>query len=120
MALTEIEAKKENVYLKNVIDEIRTQSSELGKEISVKQEDEVEFKRLLWEEKGSVDSVEMKTSLMASEMEARFILMKMEYYKKLLKIENNPYFGRIDFKSGGRDNKIYIGITHNHDFINIT
>ena len=113
MAIKESEVKYENVYLKNTIKEIKSQSSNLGVEINVKSEEEREFKRLLWEEKGSIDSVEMKTSLMVSEMEARFILMKMEYYKKLIKIENNPYFGRIDFtEEGGEKRKIYIGLTH--------
>ena len=113
MALSEVEAKKEEKYLKEVIEEVKEQSSALGKDINVKAEEETEFKRLLWEEKGSIDSVEMQTSLMASEMEANFLLMKMEYYKKLLKIEKNPYFGRIDFTDENNDKKkVYIGITH--------
>ena len=113
MALSEVEAKKEEKYLKEVIKEVQEQSTKLGKEINVKAEEETEFKRLLWEEKGSIDSVEMTTSLMRSEMEANFMLMKMEYYKKLIKIESNPYFGRIDFTDEvGDKKKVYIGITH--------
>lgn len=113
MALTKEEEAKERTHLKGIIKEIQKQLDELGKEIHIKNEQITEFKKFLWEEKGSVDSVEMKTSLMASEMEAYFMLMKMEYYKKLFKIENNPYFGRVDFEEEGEKiRKIYIGITH--------
>ena len=113
MALSENDMKQENKYLTLVSKEISAQLEELGKQIHVKEDEILEFKRMLWEEKGSVDSVEMKTSLMSSEMEANFMLMKMEYYKKLLKLQYSPYFGRIDFKEENEKVKpIYIGITH--------
>lgn len=114
MALTNDELKQEENYLENASFEIANQLDDLGKEIKVKDEQITEFKKFLWEEKGSVDSVEMTTSLMASEMEAGFMLMKMEYYKKLLKIQYSPYFGRVDFKEDDEDEKkkIYIGLTN--------
>lgn len=114
VALTNSELKQEENYLENASFEIANQLDDLGKEIKVKDEQITEFKKFLWEEKGSVDSVEMTTSLMASEMEAGFMLMKMEYYKKLLKIEYSPYFGRVDFKEDVEDEKkkIYIGLTN--------
>ena len=41
------------------------------------------------------------------------MLMKMEYYKKLLKVQYSPYFGRVDFKENGEEEKpIYIGLTN--------
>lgn len=114
VALTSKELKLEEKYLENASFEISNQLDDLGKEIKVKDEQITEFKKFLWEEKGSVDSVEMTTSLMASEMEAGFMLMKMEYYKKLLKIQYSPYFGRVDFKEDDEDEKkkIYIGLTN--------
>ncbi len=112
MSITLKEKEKEEAFLKEIIKEIKSQLDSLGKEIHIKNEQINEFKKFLWEEKASVDKVEMQTSLMASEMEANFMLMKMEYYKKLFKIENSPYFGRIDFKENDEVNKIYIGITH--------
>lgn len=103
----------EQNYLKTTVKEISYQLEKLGKEVHVKEEQITEFKKFLWESNGSIDKVEMQTSLMASEMEAGFVLMKMEYYKKLFKIQHNPYFGRIDFKEEGDDlRKIYIGLTH--------
>lgn len=114
MALTSKELKLEEKYLENASFEISNQLDDLGKEIKVTDEENLKFKKFLWEEKGSVDSVEMTTSLMASEMEAGFMLMKMEYYKKLLKIQYSPYFGRVDFKEDDEDEKkkIYIGLTN--------
>lgn len=113
MALSEKEVSWEEDYLRLASKEISSKLDILGKEIHVKDEEITEFKRLLWEEKGSVDSVEMRTSLMASEMEANFMLMKMEYYKKLLKIQYAPYFGRVDFKEDNEEvRKVYIGLTN--------
>ncbi len=121
MALSEKEMKLEKTYLRNASKEISNQLDILGKEIHVKEEEITEFKKVLWEDKGSIDSVEMQTGLMASQMEANFMLMKMEYYKKLLKIQYSPYFGRVDFKEDKEGKKaIYIGLTNvekNLDYI---
>lgn len=113
MALTEKELKEERNYLRNTSKEISNQLDVLGKEIHVKEEELTQFKKILWEDKGSIDSVEMQTGLMSSELEASFMLMKMEYYKKLLKIKYSPYFGRVDFKEENEEVKpIYIGLTN--------
>lgn len=113
MALTDAELKAEEHYLEKTSMEIEKQAKELGEKIQFKDEEITEFKKVLWEDKGSIDSVEMKTGLMASEMEANFLLMKMEYYKKLLKIQYSPYFGRVDFTDDtGKKREVYIGITH--------
>ncbi len=113
MALTEKELKKEKDYLVSTSKEISNQIDVLGKEIHVKESELSEFRKVLWEDKGSIDSVEMQTGLMSSELEAGFMLIKMEYYKKLLKVQYAPYFGRIDFKEDGEHTKpIYIGLTN--------
>ena len=46
--------------------------------------------------------------------------MKMEYYKKLLKLKYSPYFGRIDFKEedSGKMYKVYIGLAGVEDNLN--
>ena len=55
----------------------------------------------------------MQTELMSSQLEANFVLTKMNYYRKLLKLEYSPYFGRIDFKEDNLDTrKVYIGIAN--------
>lgn len=113
VALTESELKKEKNYLEKTSKEISEQIDILGKQIHVKESELTEFKKVLWEDKGSIDKVEMQTGLMSSELEAGFMLMKMEYYKKLLKVEYSPYFGRVDFKEDNEELKpIYIGLTN--------
>lgn len=113
MSLSNEEIRKENNYLEKTTNEISKQLESLGKEIHVGEEQINEFRRYLWEEKGNMDSVEMKTSMMSSEMEAGFMLGKMEYYRKLFRIQKEPYFGRVDFKEDGEEKEeIYIGLTH--------
>ena len=113
MALSKDELKLEENYLENTSKEISNQIDVLGKEIHVKKEKLTEFRKVLWEDKGSIDASEMQTGLMSSEFEASFMLMKMDYYRKLLKIEYSPYFGRVDFTENGCDlRKVYIGLTN--------
>lgn len=113
MNLSKEELKKEKNYLDFCLNLIEKQIKELGSEINVKESELTEFRKFLWEEKGSVDSVEMSTSLMSSEFDAMMILRKMEYYKKLIKLQYQPYFGRIDFTEDGDTKKeIYIGLSH--------
>lgn len=113
MALSKDELKLEENYLENTSKEISNQIDVLGKEIHVKKEKLTEFRKVLWEDKGSIDASEMQTGLMSSEFEASFMLMKMDYYRKLLKIEYSPYFGRVDFTENGCDlRKVYIGLAN--------
>ena len=120
MALSKNELIKEKRYLDFASSVISQKLDDLGKEISVKQEELTEFRKVLWEDKGSIDKVEMTTGLMSSEFEAGFMLMKMEYYKKLLKLKYSPYFGRIDFKEedSGKMYKVYIGLAGVEDNLN--
>ena len=112
MALSKNELIEEKRYLDCASSVISQKLDDLGKEISVKQEELTEFRKVLWEDKGSIDKVEMTTGLMSSEFEAGFMLMKMDYYKKLLKLKYSPYFGRIYFKEKDTDKiyKVYIGL----------
>ena len=114
MALNEKETKQEEIYLKKTSKEISEQLRTLQEEIHFKESEITEFKKMLWESKGSIDSVELTTDLMASELEANFALMKMDKYKRLLRTENSPYFGRVDFKEDRekQPEEIYIGLTN--------
>lgn len=113
MALSNNDIKQEKDYLEFATKEISKKIDILGKEIHVKNEKITEFKKVLWENRGSIDGVEMQTELMSSQLEANFVLTKMNYYRKLLKLEYSPYFGRIDFKEDNLDTrKVYIGIAN--------
>ena len=113
MAISKDDLAKEKLHLEKTINELEEQIESLGAQINVKNEEIKEFKKFLWEEKGSVDAVEMSTGLMSSEFEANFLLKKMDYYKKLLKMLYSPYFGLVEFKEKSKKTqKIYIGITN--------
>lgn len=113
MALSNNDIKQEKDYLEFATEEISKKIDILGKGIHVKNEKITEFKKVLWENRGSIDGVEMQTELMSSQLEANFVLTKMNYYRKLLKLEYSPYFGRIDFKEDNLDTrKVYIGIAN--------
>lgn len=113
MALSNNDIKQEKDYLEFATEEISKKINILGKEIHVKNEKITEFKKVLWENRESIDGVEMQTELMSSQLEANFVLTKMNYYRKLLKLEYSPYFGRIDFKEDNLDTrKVYIGIAN--------
>ena len=92
MSISAKEMDYERSYLKKVLNEISSVIDSLGKEINVKEQQLVEFKKVLWESKGSIDSVEMQTELMSSELEASFMLMKMDRYKRFFKAKPSPYF----------------------------
>lgn len=105
--------QEEQEYLKKASRELAKQIKVLGNDINFKETEMKEFRKLLWESKGSIDEVEMKTSLMSSELDASLMLQKMERYKKLVRAEESPYFGRIDFKEDDKQNikNVYIGIS---------
>ena len=55
----------------------------------------------------------MKTIISNNEQEIDNLEMKAKYYKKLYKIQNNPYFAKIVFKNDENINpNIYIGLTY--------
>lgn len=113
MPLSSIELTKEKENLAMTSKEIEKRLEVLGKELDLKDEELHELRRYLWEEKGSMDEVELSTGLMQSEFEADFALNKLDYYRKLYQVQKSPYFGRIDFKEEKEDpRKIYIGLTN--------
>ena len=54
----------------------------------------------------------MKTILSNNDKEIEDLEMQAKYYKKLYKIQNNPYFGKITFEDDEGKKDIYIGLTY--------
>lgn len=101
-------------YLKNSLIEIDKQISELSKDLEIESIDVKESRKFIWANKGSMDPVEIRSSLMASDFEYYAFERHANYLKKLYRVKTSPYFGRIDFKENAKinDQTIYIGITH--------
>jgi DNA helicase-2/ATP-dependent DNA helicase PcrA len=114
MSVSEKLLDYEKKYLKICLKEIATQINELSSNLQVEQVDIKESRKFIWENKGSMDPVEIRSSLMASEQEYYTFERRANYLKKLYRVKTNPYFGRIDFTEADTNiNRIvYIGITH--------
>ena len=113
MNIDEEDLLLEKHHLKNTISEIRNQISELADDLYDDEEKQKEFRSFLWDSRQELDDMEMKSLRNESEMEARLLERKKTYFKKLYKIQNSPYFGKITFKEDGdhiRD--YYIGLTY--------
>ncbi len=115
MNLSEKEISEEKEYLNYNLRIIRDKISELGQVLYDRQEKVMEFKKFIWDSRADMDPTEMKTMINASDLEITMMSYKSDYLQKLYRIQNNPYFGSITFKTDQDENKIYIGITHVED-----
>lgn len=113
MNLSESELKVEKDYLKFTIKELTNQIGQMGSELYEDEEKQKEFKRYMWDSRQELDDIELKSLRAESEMEARIFSRKVDHFKKLYKIQNNPYFGKITFKEENHPIKdYYIGLTY--------
>lgn len=108
MAISETEMNFEREYLNSVTNELRNKISEIGSALYQQEEKVNEFKKYLWDSKAGMDKVEVSSSILENDLEVELLTLRGQYLKKLMKCENNPYFGRVDFNG----DKIYIGITY--------
>jgi DNA helicase-2/ATP-dependent DNA helicase PcrA len=102
---------QEHKYLETSVDEINKQIGELSQGLQVEEVNIHEFKKFIWENRGSMDPVEIRSNLMSSDLEVYYFNKKAEYLKKLHRIKGSPYFGRIDF-TDDKEHVVYLGITH--------
>ena len=63
-----------------------------------------------------MDSAELSQVNSQSELEANMLLMKRDYFKKLYRIKDNPYFASIIFEDDdGEKFNVYLGLTYLKD-----
>ena len=115
MNISEEEIKKEKKWLDDTKNVINDKISELGQQLYDKEEKIQEFQKFMWDSRHDMDPTEMRSMVATNDIEVNMALRKGEYFQKLFKIQNNPYFGAITFKEGTSTQKIYIGITHVED-----
>ena len=99
MNLSDEELKKERNHLELTTKLLRQNISDLAQDLYDNEEKQQEFKRYVWDTKAELDPTEMKTILSNNDKEIEDLEMKAKYYKKLYKIQNNPYFGKITYES---------------------
>jgi len=112
MNLSEEEFKKEEKHLELTTKLLRENISSLAQDLYDNEEKQQEFKKYIWDTKAELDPTEMKTILSNNDKEIEDLEMKAKYYKKLYKIQNNPYFGKITFEDDEGNKDIYIGLTY--------
>lgn len=114
MPLSKETIEFEKKYLKLSLKEINNKIEKLGANLQIEEVNIREFKKFIWQNKGSMDEVEIRSNLLTSEMDSYLFENRANYLKKLYRLKKSPYFGRIDFKEEGdnREHIIYIGITH--------
>ena len=109
----------ENKHLDDTLRVIREKLSSLGQELYDDNDKILEFKKYIWDTKAELDPTEMRSMMAESDFDVYLMSKKGSYFKKLYKIQNNPYFGSIIFESDdAREENIYIGITYVSDNMN--
>ena len=115
MSITEKDLNQEKIYLGVTIDVIREKISKLGMELYEREDKVQEFQKFIWDSKADMDPTEMKNVILTNDTEVMLMQNKAKYLRRLYRIQDNPYFGAMTFKSGDETNKIYIGITYVED-----
>ena len=112
MNLSEEEFQKENLHLELTTKLLRSQISSMAQDLYDSEEKQQEFKKFVWDTHSELDPTEMKSIMSDNDLEINLLEMKANHYKKLYKIQNNPYFAKIVFESDEGIQEIYIGLTY--------
>ena len=116
MALTGKELDLEKRRLKEVLKLLDDKISRMGMDIFEDEEKLQEFRRYAWENKRGMDVQELNSVNVESELEANNLLRDREYFKKLMKIKDNPYFASIVFEDEDKQRySVYLGLTYLKD-----
>ena len=116
MAITGREFELEEKRLVEVSKLLEDQLAKMGEKIFEDEDKFQEFKRYSWENKRTMDSAELSQVNAQSELEGNMLLMKRDYFKKLYRIKNNPYFASIVFQDeDGERFNVYLGLTYLKD-----
>lgn len=116
MAIVGVELEKEKKILRGINLKISKKIDELGGDIKLEEDKIQEFKKFAWDNKSSMDSGDLAAVQSESNLEANMMLMQKDYFRKLLRIKNNPYFASIVFDDeDGEHHVIYIGLTYLKD-----
>lgn len=110
------EKQLEEQNLKKTAHDLNLQIAKMEKDIFKDAEQIREFRKYAWENKGGMDKQELNSVRTANEQEAMELLRRRDYFKKLIRIKNSPYFASIVLEDElKRQQKIYIGFTYLKD-----
>lgn len=110
------EFQKEKKKLKTISKEVKLVRDNLAKEVVGDMEEFSEFQKLAWQDKSSFDRAEFNQVLSSNEMEARRILAKRMYFKRVCLITPKPYFASFKYQDEeGKNYNIYMSLTYLKD-----
>lgn len=112
--------KQEKLYLKQITDTLKSAIKDIDSSIDDQTQDLKEHKDYLWQNKAEIDAQEKRSvreSILNLLMVGEGVIARRRRLSKLLNI---PYFGRVDFSeqtAGSKTQPVYIGI---HTFYDST
>ena len=116
MALTGRDLELERRRLKEVLKLLDDKIARMGKDIFLDEEKLQDFRRYTWENKKSMDAQELSQANVENDMETNNLLREREYFKKLYRIKDNPYFASVVFEDEDKKRySIYLGLTYLKD-----
>ena len=98
MAITGRDFQLEKKRLVEVLKLLDDKIAQMGEDIFEDQDKFMEFRRYTWDNMRAMDAQELNQATVESEFEANKIFMKQNYFKKLYRIKDNPYFASVVFE----------------------
>lgn len=111
MKLSSLEMKLEKEHLESVKSIISDSINESNLSIEDYKRDVIHKKRFLWENLSDYNDVEMYATMNDEDDNVALINKDIVKTYKLYRSLERPYFGRIDFNSGGKTETFYFGLT---------
>ncbi len=116
MAITGRDFELEERRLEEVIKLLDDKLASMGEDIFEDEDKFLEFRRYTWDNMRAMDAQELNQATVESEFEANKIFMKQNYFKKLFKIKDNPYFASVVFEDEDKERySVYLGLTYLKD-----
>ena len=116
MPISGRELSLERKRLVEVLKLLDDKLTEAGNVIFKDEEKLLEFKKYTWENMRSFDAQELRQATADTELEANKLLLKQDYFLKLYKIKDKPYFASIVFEDEDKERySIYLGMTYLKD-----
>ena len=116
MPITNRDLELEKKRLESVLKLLDDKLAQMGTDIFEDEDKYMEFRKYTWDNMRAMDVQELNQANADSEFEANKILMKQDYFKKLCKIKNNPYFASVVFEDEDKERfSVYLGLTYLKD-----
>lgn len=116
MAIVGREFNLEERRLNEVLKLLDDKLAQMGDDIFENEEKYMEFRKYTWDNMRAMDATELNQANADSEFEANKIMLKQDYFKKLCRIKNNPYFASVIFEDEDKERfSVYLGLTYLKD-----